>query len=98
VRHRWGFRGSAISWGSDRGDTPDIQRARATVRILLICPDCGHENAEYAQTLQGKGTFYCAGDGCDYIFDLGRRQDFGTGFAELCRRFYSTLYLVGRPG
>jgi hypothetical protein len=64
----------------------------------LICPDCGHENAEYAQMLQGKSTFYCDGDDCDYIFDFGRRQDFGTSFADLCKRFYAALYLAGRPG
>jgi hypothetical protein len=98
VRRRWGFWGNAIFSVSDRGDTPDIQRTRATARILLICPDCAHENTEYAQTLQGKATFYCAGDACDYIFDLGRRPDFSSGFAELCKRFYAALYLVGRPG
>ena len=80
------------------GDSPAIGRADATARILLICPDCGHENAEYAQMLQSKPIFYCSGDGCDYIFEIGRREDFGMGFAELCRRFYAALHLVGRTG
>lgn len=80
------------------GDTPDIRQAHATARILLICPDCGYENAEYAQMLQGKRTFYCTGEGCDYIFDLGLRQDFGAGFADLCKRFYAALHPVSRPG
>lgn len=80
------------------GDIPDIRRAHAPARILLICPACGHENAEYVQTLQGKGTFCCTGDGCDYIFRLGRRQDFGAGFADLFKRFYAALYLAGGPG
>ena len=80
------------------GEGPAIGRADATARILLICPDCGHENAEYAQMLQSKNTFYCSGDDCDYIFDLGRRQDFGIGFGELCRHFYAALHLVGRTG
>jgi hypothetical protein len=93
-----GFGGNIISWGREMGDSPDIGRAQAATRILLICPDCGHENAEYAQMLQSKSTFYCSGDGCDYIFDLGRRGDFGTGFVELCRRFYAALHLVGRTG
>ncbi len=78
------------------GDSPAISRADATARILLICPDCGHENAEYAQMLQSKSLFYCSGDGCDYIFEFGRRDDFGIGFAELCRRFYAALHPVGR--
>ncbi len=80
------------------GYSPDIRQVRAAARILLICPDCGHENAEYAQTLRGAGTFYCVGDGCDYIFDLapGQRQDFGKSFAELCRKFYAAFYLTRR--
>ena len=48
--------------------------------------------------LQSKSTFYCSGDDCDYIFEIGRREDFGMGFAELCRRFYAALHLVGRTG
>jgi hypothetical protein len=80
------------------GDGPAIGRADATARILLICPDCGHENAEYAQMLQNKSIFYCSGDGCDYIFEIGRREDFGMDFGELCRPFYATLHLVGRTG
>jgi hypothetical protein len=81
------------------GDSPDIRQVRAPARILLICPDCGHENAEYAETLRGTGTFYCAGDGCDYIFDLaaGRAQDFSKSFAELCRKFYAAFYFARRP-
>lgn len=79
------------------GDSP-IGQADATARILLICPDCGHENAEYAQMLQSKKVFYCSGDDCDYIFELGSRQDYGTSFTELCRRFYATLHLASRLG
>ena len=77
----------------------DIRQVRAAARILLICPDCGHENAEYAQTLRGKGTFYCVGEDCDYIFDLvpGRQHDLGASFAEWCRRFYAALYSARRP-
>jgi hypothetical protein len=76
------------------GNGADIRQVRAAARILLICPDCGHENAEYAQTLRGS-----VGDDCDYIFDLvpGRQHDLGASFAEWCRRFYAALYSARRP-
>jgi hypothetical protein len=77
------------------GDSRDIRQMRAA-RIVLICPDCGQENAEYAQMLQGKGTFYCTGEGCDYIFALASGR--GASLAELCRRFYAALYLTGSHG
>ncbi len=71
-----------------------IGQIQPTARILLICPDCGHENSEYAETLHGKNAYYCNGDGCDYFFDLarGRRTDFGKSFVEACRRFYAAFY------
>jgi hypothetical protein len=74
---------------------PQVQSAAA--RILLICPDCGHENSEFADTLRGMSMFYCSGEECDFIFDLApaRRVDFGKGFAEACRRFYAAFYAVG---
>lgn len=80
------------------GTDANIRQIRAAARILLICPACGHENAEYAQTLQGRGTFYCVGDDCDYIFDLvpGRQQDFAKTFADLCRKFYAAAYSARR--
>jgi hypothetical protein len=73
-----------------------IRQVQSTARILLICPDCGHENSEFADALQGMGTFYCNGDDCDYIFDLapGRRTDLGKGFVEACKRFYAAFYTV----
>jgi rubredoxin len=85
--------------GTTMGDSPDIRQVRAVARILLVCPDCGHENAEYAKTLRGTGTFYCAGDGCDYIFDLapGERRGIGGSFSELCKRLYAAFYKVRRP-
>jgi hypothetical protein len=81
------------------GDSRDIRQVHAAARILLICPDCAHENAEYAQILKGKGIFYCVGDGCDYIFDLtpGRGPGLADSFAEACRRFYAALYVARRP-
>ena len=51
-----------------------------------------------AVTSPARSAHRCSGDDCDYIFDLGRRQDFGIGFGELCRRFYAALHLVGRTG
>jgi hypothetical protein len=80
-------------------DGADIRQVRAAARILLICPDCGHENAEYAQTLQGRAIFYCVGEGCDYIFDIvpGRRHDLGASFAEWFRRCCAALYSARRP-
>ncbi len=76
------------------GDTPSIGQIRAAARILLICPDCGEENSELADKLRTMRTFYCKGEGCDYIFDLapGRRTDFGKAFAEACKRFYAAFY------
>jgi hypothetical protein len=76
------------------GDIPDIRQIRAAARILLICPDCGQENSELADKLRAVSTFYCNGEGCDYIFDLapGRRTDFGKAFADTCKRLYAAFY------
>jgi hypothetical protein len=80
-------------------DGADIRQVRTAARILLICPDCGHENAEYAQTLQGRGICYCVGEGYDYIFDLvpSRRHDLGPSFTEWCNRLYAALFSARRP-
>jgi hypothetical protein len=85
------------------GDAPDLRQIQMTARILLICPDCGHENAEFADTLRGSSSYSCRGDGCDYSFDLaGPRKDFGRGFTEACKRFYAAFYTIrrssSRPG
>jgi hypothetical protein len=77
-------------------DIPDILRIQAPARILLICPDCGHENSEVADRLRGKSYFSCRGDGCDYSFDFtAARRDTGQGFAQLLRRFYAAFYPLG---
>jgi hypothetical protein len=75
------------------GDTPEFRDFRAAARILLICPDCGCENSELADTLRAESGYYCTGADCDYIFDLapGRRTDFGKSFAEFCKRFYAAV-------
>jgi hypothetical protein len=74
-------------------DPADFQRKRPTARILLICPDCGQENAEFAEKLRGTSSYFCRGDGCDYSFELaaGPSEDLGNGFAEVCMRFYASL-------
>jgi hypothetical protein len=73
-----------------------IQQVHSTARILLICPDCGHETAELADTLRGRSAFYCTGDGCDYIFSLGGPRRTIGSLAEACRRFYASFYAVRR--
>lgn len=75
-----------------------IPQIRSSSRILLICPDCGHENAEFAERLRAIGAYYCGGDGCDYIFNLaaGERRDFGKGFAEAIRWFSAAFYAMRR--
>jgi hypothetical protein len=79
------------------GDAPDIRQIRAAARILLICPDCGQENSEFADTLRGISSYACHGDGCAYSFDLvGPRKDFGRGFTDACKRFYAAFYTMRR--
>ena len=74
-----------------------IRQIQSTARILLICPDCGEQNSEFADTLRGMSSYYCNGEGCDYIFDLapGRRMVSGQGFVEACKRFYAAVATLG---
>lgn len=76
--------------------TSGFRHVQSTACILLICPDCGHENAEYADVLRGANVYYCRGEACDYFFDLapGQRADFGKGFIDACKRFYAAFYAV----
>jgi len=77
----------------------DIRRTLSAARILLICPDCAHENAESAEKLRGMSTYYCNGDGCDYIFDLaGPRRDIGGGIAQAWRTICAGFYAMRRQG
>jgi predicted RNA-binding Zn-ribbon protein involved in translation (DUF1610 family) len=71
--------------------------AVAKSRVLLICPDCGHEHLEYADKLRGSRFYACSGDGCDYRFDLieGPRSNMLHGFAAAWRRFYAALIPTG---
>jgi hypothetical protein len=74
-----------------------IRQIQSTARIVLICPDCGHENSEFADTLRGMSTYYCNGEDCDYIFGLAprRRMDVGQGFVDACKRFYAAVATLG---
>ena len=49
-----------------------ISQIRSTARVVMICPDCGQENSEFAETLRGIRFYACAGEGCDYSFMLSR--------------------------
>jgi hypothetical protein len=77
------------------GNTPDIRQiaAAARTRILLICPDCGQENVEYADKLRGMSFYSCPGDGCDYRFDLmsDPRKNLLQGFVDMWKRFYAAF-------
>ncbi|MFZ3358109.1 MAG: hypothetical protein WCA56_20580 [Xanthobacteraceae bacterium] len=76
-----------------------IPQVQSTARIVLVCPDCGQENSEFAEALRGLTAYYCNGEDCDYIFDLvpARRDDFGGGFIEACKRFYTAFYPLRGP-
>jgi hypothetical protein len=81
------------------GDTPNIRQIQSAARIVLICPDCGHENSEFADALRGTDSYPCAGEGCDYSFDFaGPRADFGKVFVQACKRFFGGFYAVRGHG
>jgi len=62
-------------------------------RILLICPQCSQEHVESSDTLRGARFYPCAGEGCDYRFDLAAapRRNFTQGLADAWRRLYAAL-------
>jgi hypothetical protein len=77
----------------------NFRQFQSAARIVLICPDCGHENSEFADVLRGTRFYACRGDGCYYSFDLaGPRQDIGKSLAEACKRFYAAFYTVRGQG
>jgi hypothetical protein len=65
----------------------------ARTRILLICPDCGQEHAEFADKLRGMRFYSCTGDACDYRFDLvaGPRGNFLQRFVYAWRRLFAVF-------
>jgi hypothetical protein len=71
----------------------------STARIVMICPDCGQENSEFAEAFRGMRFYPCSGDGCSYSFDLaGPGKRAGSGLAEACRKFYAAFYAVRGQG
>jgi hypothetical protein len=94
VYNRFAARFDAVARWATAMRNFGIPQIQSTTRILLICPDCGQENSEFADTLRRISTFYCTGEECDYIFDLapGRRTDFGKTFVDACKRFYAAFY------
>jgi hypothetical protein len=59
------------------GFKPDLWRLRTAERprIVLICPDCGHETPEYVHRLRSMTFYQCRGDDCDYRFELTARAE-----------------------
>ena len=76
-----------------------ITRIGSTARIVMICPNCGQENSEFAETLRGMRFYPCSGDSCGYSFDLtGPGKRAGHAFAEACRKFYAAFYAMRGQG
>ena len=70
-----------------------ISQVRSTARIVMICPDCGQENSEFAETLRGMRFYACSGEGCEYNFDLAGRgkKRAVNSLAEACKKFYAAF-------
>jgi len=76
-----------------------ITQIQSTARIVMICPNCGEENSEFAETLRGMRFYACSGDDCGYSFDLaGPGKRAGYGLAEACRKFYAAFYAMRGQG
>jgi len=76
-----------------------IKKIQSGARIVMICPNCGQENAETAEELRGMRFYACAGDGCDYTFDLASPcKRAASGFVEACKRFYAAFYAARGQG
>jgi len=76
-----------------------ITQIQSTARIVMICPNCGQENSEFAETLRGMRFYACSGDDCGYSFDLsGPGKRAGYGLAEACRKFYAACYAMRGQG
>jgi hypothetical protein len=77
-----------------------ISQMRSSARIVMICPNCGQENSEFAETLRGMRFYACSGEGCDYDFDLAGRgmKRAANSLTEACKRFYAAFYAVRGQG
>jgi hypothetical protein len=73
----------------------NFRQFQSAARIVLICPDCGHQNSEFADVLRGTRFYACRGDDCYYSFDLTHwRRDFGKSLAAACKTFYAAFDTV----
>jgi hypothetical protein len=76
-----------------------ISQIQSSARIVMICPICGQENSEFAETLRGMRFYACSGDGCDYSFDLaGPGKRAANSLAEACKKFYAAFYAMRGQG
>jgi transposase-like protein len=76
-----------------------ITQIGSSARIVMICPYCGQENSEFAETLRGMRFYACSGEGCGYSFNLtGRGKRVGATLAEACRKFYAAFYAMRGQG
>jgi len=76
-----------------------ITHIGSSARIVMICPLCGQENSEFAETLRGMRFYACSGEDCGYSFDLtGRGKRVGASLAEACRKFYAAFYAMRGQG
>ena len=76
-----------------------ISQIKSTACIVMICPNCGQENSEFAEALRGMRFYPCEGEGCDYSFDLaGPRKRAVHSLAEACKKFYAAFYAMRGQG
>jgi len=76
-----------------------ITQIRSTARIVMICPNCGQENSEFAETLRGLRFYACSGEGCDYSFDIaGPGKRAASSLTEACKKFYAAFYAMRGQG
>jgi hypothetical protein len=89
----------AIVGGIVVADISNIRQlvSAARTRILLICPDCGQEHADFADKLRGLRFYTCTGDDCGYRFDLvsGPRGTTFQRFVYAWRRLFAALLPAG---
>ncbi len=63
-------------------------------RVLLICPDCGHEASERADTLRNLSFYACPADGCDYRFEIMATapRDYAHSLTVACKKLYAAFH------
>ena len=83
-------------FGVSRPGNAGGAQGKPAARIVLICPDCGHENIEFADALRGEA-YACQGDGCAFHFILAGRHESGR-IAEAVRRLIATFTTLRGEG